>query len=117
MVIHITGNILFLLQNIDTKCSKTKKTVAIIKKAIIDAASRNNITIKEFSFGDDYSHMRLELNFIENPCKIFVLKYLYARLISSKIKLLPSINLDNIISKTFLCKNLKYKKHIRKIFI
>ena len=44
------------------KMFKNEKTVAIIKKAIIDAASRNNISIKEFSFGDDYSHIHLELN-------------------------------------------------------
>ena len=41
---------------------KNPKTVEIIKKAIIDVARRNKINLKEFSFGEDFAHIHLEVN-------------------------------------------------------
>ena len=44
------------------KMFKNPKTVEIIRKAIIDVAGRNKINLKEFSFGEDYAHIHLEVN-------------------------------------------------------
>jgi REP element-mobilizing transposase RayT len=41
---------------------KNPKTVEIIMKAIIDVAGRNKINLKEFSFGEDFAHIHLEVN-------------------------------------------------------
>lgn len=41
---------------------KNPKTVEIIRKAIIDVAGRNKINLKEFSFGEDFAHIHLEVN-------------------------------------------------------
>jgi len=51
------------------KMFKNPKTIEIIRKAISDVATRNGIDIKEFSFGEDYAHVHLEVNV---PSKISV---------------------------------------------
>ncbi len=44
------------------KMFRKSKTVEAIRKALYDVAERYKMTIKELSFGDDYSHVHLEVS-------------------------------------------------------
>jgi putative transposase len=44
------------------KMFRKSKTIEAIRKALYDVAERYKMTIKELSFGDDYSHVHLEVN-------------------------------------------------------
>ena len=41
---------------------KKSKTIEAVRKALYDVAERYKMTIKEISFGDDYSHVHLEVS-------------------------------------------------------
>jgi putative transposase len=44
------------------KVFKKENTREVIRKAIYEIAEANGITIKEFAFGDDYSHIHMEVD-------------------------------------------------------
>lgn len=46
------------------KMFKNVKTIKIILRFICNVTAKNNILIKEFSFGDDYSNIPLEVNIL-----------------------------------------------------
>ncbi len=44
------------------KMFRNPKTVDIIRRALYDVSERYGMTIKELSFGDDFSHIHLEID-------------------------------------------------------
>ena len=44
------------------KVFRKETTRGVIRKALYEIAEANGIEIKEFAFGDDYSHIHMEVN-------------------------------------------------------
>ena len=72
------------------KMFRNPKTIGVIKKAFYDAAERHKLSIKEFSFGEDFAHVHMELDIPNTLSVIQVIQILKSHSASVIFQKIPN---------------------------